>query len=202
MLSANAAYALSFVFSLAVAWFFAPLLYPHMGEAGAPSRLGSFATLAAMTFSLLGIASLAGYAGPERTGGILAYALTFAIGAAALWLLPEWSGIAAVGALVVLVAAPTVLMRLAEHHSAAGGRRIAAVCALLASRLHPSKPMRFYAAVLGARATRSTEAEIAAYTSLKVDATGQLHMALDGLIAFARDDWIGASSTTAAALPP
>jgi hypothetical protein len=165
------------------------------GQIGAlmpPPTTETFAAVAVMMFSLLAISWLAISKGPERTGAIAICALIVAIGAAALWLLPQWSGLIAIGAAVVLMAVPYGLVTLSRRYALAGNRRAAAAYWRLASCFHPSKTMRFYGAILRARALTSADAELAAYASLKRNATSTPFVALlDALVALARNDWAG-----------
>ena len=158
------------------------------GESLPPPTVETFAAVIVMMFSIWGIVSSTRV--PARKSGIVAYALVFTIGAAALWWLPQSSGLIAIGALAVLIAAPIWLLALSRHYELADRRRRAAVCLNLATFLHPSKVMRFYGTLLRARALGSSDAQIAAYASLKDGATDQPVVALlDSQAALARDDW-------------
>ncbi len=147
----------------------------------------TFAAIVVMMLAIVGVVQLARR--PAQKSGISAYAVVLAIGAAALWWLPQWSGIIAVAAFIVLIAGPYWLAPLARRHLMAGRRRHAAVYWRLATWLHPSGTMRFYAALLRAGALPSTDAEVAAYASLKQGATAERAAVLDCCAAMARDDW-------------
>jgi hypothetical protein len=190
------ALALIFVIAIGVVLIFSPIIYPSAGVGPGASRespsIETFAAVLVMTYSVFAIV----WPARKRTGGLVAYAVVFAIAAAALWGLPEWSGFVAVGAFVALVFVPNWLVALSYRQSTAGWRWRAALSWRVASWLHPSRAMRFYAALLRAGTSASTDAEIAAYESMKRDATPGEARTLDCATAFARDDWAGVLETS------
>jgi hypothetical protein len=187
------ALALIFLIALGIVLIFSPILYPSAGVGpGAspePPSIETFAALLVMTYSIFAIVWQAPRMARERIGGLIAYAVVFAIAATALWGLPQWSGLVAVGAAVALTFAPNWLVALSRRQSIAGWRRRAAVSWRVAAWLHPSRAMRFYAALLRAGTLASVDAEIAAYASMKRRATPGEVRILDCAAAFARDDW-------------
>jgi hypothetical protein len=122
--------------------------------------LETLSALVVMLLSIAAIALLAKRKAPTRRGWIAVLGIVLAVGAAALWQLPQWSGLIVVGVFIPFVVAPIVLIAVAHHHAAAGGRRRAAIYGRLASYLHPSKPLRFNAAVLTAQALGPVEAKV------------------------------------------
>jgi hypothetical protein len=185
---------LFFFIALGIVLIFSPLLYSHVG--GGSGRhpappIETFATLLVMTYSIYAIVRGASRRRTERIGGIIAYAVVFAVAVTALWGLPQWSGLVAAGALVALIFAPNWLASLSRRQSTAGWRRRAAFSWRLASWLHPSRAMRFYAGVVRAGALPSTDAEVAAYASMRQDATPHELRILDCATAWAHDDWTG-----------
>jgi hypothetical protein len=193
--SATTAFALIFFIALGIVLIFSPILYPHAGAGSGAAHpapaIETFAALLVMTFSIFAIVWGARRPTRERIGEIVAYAVVFAVGAVALWGLPQWSGFVAVGALVALIFAPNWLVALARRQAMAGWRRRAAVAWRVASWLHPSRAMRFYAALVRAGALPSTDAEVAAYAAMKRGATPYEMRILDCATASARDDWTG-----------
>jgi hypothetical protein len=190
-----AAFALIFFIALGIVLIFSPILYPPAGvETGASPpapTIETFAALLVMTFSIFAIVWEARRTARGRIGRLVAYAAVFAFGAAALWALPQCSGFVAAGALVALIFAPNWLITLSRRQSMAGWRRRAAVARRLASWLHPSRAMRFYAALLRAGTLTSTDAEVAAYAAMKQGTTPDEIRVLDCTTAWARADWTG-----------
>jgi hypothetical protein len=154
-----------------------------------PPTVETFAAVTVIIASIVGIGWMARPTG--QRSGIVAYAIVVAIGAAALWWLPQWSGLVAVVALVALIFAPGWLAALSLRQMMTGWRRRAAVSGRLASWLHPSRAMRFYAAFLRARTLTSIDAEAAAYAAMRPGATPQELRFLDCVTAWARGDLTG-----------
>ena len=192
--SANALVVIFFI-AVGIVLVFSPILYPPAGAGPGkplpPPAIETFAALLVMTYAVFAIVWRAWRTMRGRIGEIVAYVVVFAIGAAALWGLPQWSGLVAAGALVALIFAPNWLVTLAHRQSTAGWRRRAAVAWRLASWLHPTRAMRFYAALLRAGTLTSTDAEVAAYASMRPGATPHELRILDCATAWAQDDWTG-----------
>ena len=190
--SGSTAIALMFFIALGIVLIFSPILYRRAGVGPGstePPAIETFAALLVMTFSVFTIVWQARRTKRERVGGLIAYAAVFAIGAAALWGLPQYAGFVAAGAFVALIFAPNWLVRLSRRQSMAGWRRRAALSWRLASWLHPSRAMRFYAALLRVGTLASADAEVAAYAAMKRGATATEVRVLDCATAFVRDDW-------------
>lgn len=152
-----------------------------------PPTIESFAAVGVMVFSIVGIVSAA----RERRekSAMVAHALVLAIGAVALWRLPDWSWLVTGGAFGLLIAAPWWLAAVSYRQGDAGDWPRAAAWWRLATFLHPSRTMRLYAAVLRARTCKSLDAELAAYASLKRNATAGEAAVIDCSAAAVRDDW-------------
>src|SRR5262249_48355046 len=83
------------------------------------------------------------------------------------------------------------LVTLSGRYLMAGSRRAAAICGQLATCLHPSRAMRFYAAVLQGGALPGADPQVAAYRALKRGASGQETALLHCSIAMTRAGWAG-----------
>ena len=144
-----------------------------------------------MLWALLGISFLAKGQKPDRIEWIDILLGIVAVGIAAVFWIPQWSGYIVGVALVLFVFTPHVLARLARRGATGGYERTAAFYARLFCLFHPSRQARFEASFLTARAIGSIEGKIAAYRALASRATPQQSTLLNCYISIAQDDWEG-----------
>lgn len=162
------------------------------GQTFRKSPVETFTAIAIMALSTLAIILYASRSQPGRHSWIAVHAGVIALGILMLSWLPQWSGLIVAAAFVPFVFVPYTLSARAQRHSIAGRPRRAALCWRVASWLHPSRLMRFYAAVLDAHALGSLDAEIARYAALRRTARPEELAILECCSATAREDWAGA----------
>jgi len=149
----------------------------------------------AVVVSVVMVASLSAIVGllksqiPGRIAWVGVHTGIFAVAAASLSLLPQWSGPITAATFALFVFTPYVLNALASRTIIAGHARAAASYARLTLLFHPFRQSRFYSSLMSAHALRSIEGKVAAYRSLALQATPDEFSLLNCFIPMAQDDW-------------
>lgn len=150
-----------------------------------------FVTINMMMLSLVAIAiTLIS----RRQGGetwIVINSVLVIIGAAALFLVPQWSGTILICAGASLLLGPALFSSLAQRLAARNHLKEAAFFSRLASFLHPAGHSDFDAELAQALAITDTEASITALTRLLEQATPEQQAIVRAWICRARNDWEG-----------
>jgi rhomboid protease GluP len=155
-----------------------------------------FVTINMMMLSLAAIAITLISRRPGGETWIIINSVLVLIGAAALYFVPQWSGVILICAAVPFLLGPALFSSLAQHLAAQNRLKDAAFYSRLASFLHPADFSHFDAELIQALAITDMEASIEALSKLLEQATPEQQAIVRAWICRARDDWEGAIEAT------
>ncbi len=148
---------------------------------------------------MLSLAAIAVTLISRRPGGetwVVINSVLVLIGAAALYLVPRWSGVILICAAAPLLLGPALFSKLAQHLAGQNRMKNALFFSRVASLLHPSEHGHFDTELIQALAIPDTEAKIEALAKLLEQASAEQQAIIRTWICHARNDWEGVIEAT------